>query len=560
MSIKRTYSILLVYGIGLCIFLSGCADDGGWLSPVKITDNIYSDETAVINHNGTKIVFTSDADGDYDIYFTEFSHGRWTAPVKLTFNDMPDDMPEINDSGTAIAYIGGTDDNRKIYFIEFRDGRWQDPVQITSGEENHYFPTMSADGTKITYQSKDLFENRFIWLVERTGGIWQQPVALPTVTDNNMFPVITADGSKIAFYGVNNGYRNIYFLSCQGSVWQGPVDLADNQEQNCQPAINADGTRIVYYSTGEVFLPHVLPGAIADICLLENKKGVWQPPLKIAAGPYYEYDPTIDAAGNLITYAESIPGVSEDVYCTKYSHGSWGSPINLIRGVTLGYRPYLSGNGNTIVYYGTGNVEGVLDMDNEIYVLNYEKRCGTISGQVNDKASNGTPLADVLVVTEPGSYLAKTDDEGTFLLHVPFGTYKIIARKNCFISEVMSDVSVANKNPVTIKMGLSTGGNCAPYPPANPLPEHHSQDISIPVTLHWDCSDPDGDADVTYDVYIGIQTLHHIELHIISGNQKDKTCTVSDLQSFTTYYWKIVARDNSGYETAGPLWNFTTGD
>jgi hypothetical protein len=27
----------------------------------------------------------------------------------------------------------------------------------------------------------------------------------------------------------------------------------------------------------------------------------------------------------------------------------------------------------------------------------------------------------------------------------------------------------------------------------------------------------------------------------------------------TTYYWKIVARNENGLETAGPVWKFTTG-
>ncbi len=300
-----------------------------------------------------------------------------------------------------------------------------------------------------------------------------------------------------------------------------------------------------------------MPGAIADICLLENKNGVWQPPRPIITGPYYEYDPTIDAAGKLITYAESVPGVSEDIYCTKYTHGSWGSPLNLTRGVTLGYRPYISGNGQTIVYYGTGNTTGVMDVDNEIYVLTYEKAFGSISGRIIN-STGAAPLEDVLV-TANAHYIAKTDAGGNFLLRVPRGRYMVTARKNCFLYSAMMDVRVNHGDVINVNLSLSTGGNCAPYPPANPLPEHHSKDIATPVTLHWDCSDPDGDEDVTYDVYIGIQTLHHIELHVISGNQKDKTFIVSDLQPSTTYFWKIVARDSNGYETGGPMWNFTTG-
>ncbi len=556
MNIKYATSTAAVYWVAIFFSFAGCAEEGGWLSPIKITGNNYSDETAVINYDGTRIAYVSDADGDYDIYFIEFSQGHWTAPLQLTHNDTPDTMPAINDAGTAIAYIGGPEDNRKIYFIEFRNGHWEEPVRITSGAENHYFPSMSADGATITYQSKDHVGHRFIWLVERFHGEWQQPVKLPSVTDDNMFPVINADGSKIAFYGLSNGFRNIYFLSRHGAIWQGPAPLAENQQQNCQPAINRDGRRIVYYSTGEVFLPHVLPGAIADICLLENKNGVWQPPVKIAAGRYYEYDPTINAAGDRITYAESVPNVSEDVFVLNCFRDGWESPLNLTGGVTLGYRPYISGNGKTIVYYGTGNVTGVTDLDNEIYLLTNEKVVGTLAGQVVHSTA-AEPLADVLV-TANGQYMAKTDAKGNFLLRVPPGIYVVTARKNCFSSRSISDITVTRDDPVTVNLSLNTGGNCAPNPPENPLPAHRSQNIATTVTLRWNCSDPDGDENITYDVYVGSETLHHVELHSVCGNHHDAACTVSDPQPSTTYYWKIVARDSSGYETAGPLWSFST--
>ena len=90
-------------------------------------------------------------------------------------------------------------------------------------------------------------------------------------------------------------------------------------------------------------------------------------------------------------------------------------------------------------------------------------------------------------------------------------------------------------------------------------PGNGSKDNPVPVTLRWEGSDPNAGDGVTYDVYTGVMTLHHIEFHIVSGNQAETACTVSGLSPRTTYFWKIVARDAGGYETPGPQWNFTTG-
>lgn len=539
--------------------LAGCADDGRWLSPVKLTDNIYSDETAAISSDGRTIVYASDEGGDYEIVLLEFAGGAWQEPRRLTDNDTPDTMPAISGDGSAIAYIGGPADDRKIFFMEHTFGRWQQPVQLTFGIDDHYFPSLNADGTKITYQAKDPAGKRYIWFMERKAGAWQEPRMMQAETDNNMFPVISASGAAIAYYAVNkDGYRDMYSLSFQGGAWQGPFNLTGSQVQNCQPSINADGTKIVYYSTGKVFLPHVLPGALADVFLLENKDGVWQPPLPIATGPYYEFDPTIDATGRRITYSEAVPGVGEHIYATDCVQGIWQAPVNLTRGVTSGFRPFISGNGTTIVYYGTGNVAGVADADNEIYVLTREAYSGSISGRAVN-ATDAAPLAEILVTAAPGQYLTKTDSEGSFELRVPRGTYTVTARKNCFAPAAMPAITVRPGAAAQVDIRLTGGGNCAPHVPASATPGSGSRDNPVPVTLRWEGGDPDAGDGVTYDVYTGVMTLHHIEFHIVSGNQAETTCTVSGLSPRTTYYWKIVARDAGGYETPGPQWSFTTG-
>ncbi|HOK83585.1 MAG TPA: Ig-like domain-containing protein [Pseudothermotoga sp.] len=89
--------------------------------------------------------------------------------------------------------------------------------------------------------------------------------------------------------------------------------------------------------------------------------------------------------------------------------------------------------------------------------------------------------------------------------------------------------------------------NKAPYVPQLISPPDGAESVNIPVTLQWNCSDPDGDS-LTYDVYL---------------NDMKKTTTtlnnyvLNDLSPNTTYNWYVKVSDGSA-TTQGPVWSFTT--
>ncbi len=102
------------------------------------------------------------------------------------------------------------------------------------------------------------------------------------------------------------------------------------------------------------------------------------------------------------------------------------------------------------------------------------------------------------------------------------------------------------------------GENRPPLAPYNPSPSDELVDVATvatSVTLVWDSYDPDGDT-LTYDVYFGTDS----NPKMVSTNQSGKSIGKSNLSHNTTYYWKVVAKDNHGGVTEGPLWKFTTKD
>jgi hypothetical protein len=93
-----------------------------------------------------------------------------------------------------------------------------------------------------------------------------------------------------------------------------------------------------------------------------------------------------------------------------------------------------------------------------------------------------------------------------------------------------------------------------PYTPNNLYPADNATDVSISACLNWIGGDPDVGDTVTYDVYLGTNSTPPL----FSSNQSGTTYCPGTLASNTTYYWKIIATDNHGASTAGPVWNFTT--
>ncbi|MCP4624607.1 MAG: right-handed parallel beta-helix repeat-containing protein, partial [bacterium] len=104
--------------------------------------------------------------------------------------------------------------------------------------------------------------------------------------------------------------------------------------------------------------------------------------------------------------------------------------------------------------------------------------------------------------------------------------------------------------------------NTAPFVPKNPVPDNGTVRVPVlaegepvAVALNWAGGDPNPWDTVVYDLYFG--TAKDSLVNVAEGVETaayDK----AGLKEGTTYYWKIVARDDVGAETAGPVWQFTT--
>jgi hypothetical protein len=110
----------------------------------------------------------------------------------------------------------------------------------------------------------------------------------------------------------------------------------------------------------------------------------------------------------------------------------------------------------------------------------------------------------------------------------------------------------------TTENQCSAGGeNHPPYEPNTPEPADEAVRVTSDngVTLRWSGDDPDPLDTVTYDLHWGTDSQ---SLALTAQDIAAPEYTVTGLNRGVTYHWQIIARDNRGLETSGPVWSFTT--
>lgn len=181
---------------------------------------------------------------------------------------------------------------------------------------------------------------------------------------------------------------------------------------------------------------------------------------------------------------------------------------------------------------------------------------GSISGKVIDLAT-GQPVPGAIVSSIPPTQSVTADGSGTYkMTGVTPGTYNLRAVKSGYNDGTATVAVVAGGNTVAdipISGGGSTG-NKAPIAPHTPVPGDGATIEFNMQQLSWLCSDADGD-ELRYDVYLGKTNPPTTEL---INNTPATHVQASNLEMGVTYYWFVVARDNKGGQTIGPVWRFTT--
>lgn len=223
--------------------------DGSGLE--QITNTPWDEYSSDWSPDGTKIVYQSSegSDPDNQIYLNNLFiiNKDGTNKIKLTFEGTYNGIPRWSPSGTKIVFISNRDGNAEIYTMN-SDGTNQNRLTNNSGYDSS--PTWSPDEKYIAFSSDIDDINREIYLINVNS------LNIQRLTNNNYYddsPKWSPDGSKIAFISNRESDDNdIYIMDINGENIKRLTysTRADDPSSvgNWAPDWSTDGENIVFTS------------------------------------------------------------------------------------------------------------------------------------------------------------------------------------------------------------------------------------------------------------------------------------------------------------------------
>jgi|GEM_PF-2141578 len=185
-----------------------------------------------------KIVFTSDRDGNAEIYSCNADGSNIK---RLTNSTGVDDQAAWSPDGKHIAFVSDRTSIPEIYVMN-ADG--SNVIRRTFTESYSGHPTWSPDGTKIAYSSI-INGNTSIWVVGATSGL---PSLLFDGDTQDDQPAWSPDGTRIAFASNLAGtdhFYDIYTIAPDGTGFiKIPVVKTLGELNYLGPSWSPDGSRL----------------------------------------------------------------------------------------------------------------------------------------------------------------------------------------------------------------------------------------------------------------------------------------------------------------------------
>ncbi len=210
------------------------ADASGVL---RLTENPAFDEEPDWSSDGSKIVFTSSRDGNWEIYVM---NADGSGQTRLTSNPVHDCSPAWSPDGTKIAFVSDCYDGADEIYVMNADGSGL--VRLTNDPADDFSPAWSPDGTRIAFGSmRDGNDNIYVMNAADGSGV----VRLTGGPAGSSLPAWSPDGTKIAFMSSPDGNLEVSIMNADGS---GVLRLTNDPAHDGSPAWSPDGTKIAFDS------------------------------------------------------------------------------------------------------------------------------------------------------------------------------------------------------------------------------------------------------------------------------------------------------------------------
>ena len=228
--------------------------DGSWeiyvmnkdgTGQTRLTNNGKDDWNPAFSADGDKIAFVSNRDGaDFEIFVMNATDnnndGNGDNLKRLTDNSADDIHPVFSPDGQKIAFSSDRDGDSEV-FVMTVNGSGQ--TNLTKNAVSDSQPAYSPNGQKIVFSSDRDDPLGEVYVMDKDGS---KPIRLTNDPESDSDPAFSPDGSKIAFVSFRSGFPNaeIYVVNADGSGT--PTNLTNNSARDLapdwQPVCTINGT------------------------------------------------------------------------------------------------------------------------------------------------------------------------------------------------------------------------------------------------------------------------------------------------------------------------------
>jgi len=200
---------------------------------VRLTNDSWRDRNPALSHDGRKVAFVSNRNGNDDIYVM---NADGSGVAQLTFGPL-DENPEWSPDGTKIAYesnpnIGANFFDFQVWVASAEGTRTR---KITSGTFDVQ-PSWSRDGRRI------FFNRNYEIAVMNSDGTGA--TVLTSLPGYNEWPHQAPNG-RIVFHSSHSGYYHIDVMNADGA---GVTEITTEPANDAWPVWSPDGRFIAFLS------------------------------------------------------------------------------------------------------------------------------------------------------------------------------------------------------------------------------------------------------------------------------------------------------------------------
>jgi len=486
----RQVSLAVILLLGLSVYAFDDEVFAPLSSPTQLTFNTRSDRQPVISSDGSRIAFSSDLNGDFDIFMMN-SDGTNLLP--LTPSNSNDTSPSINANGGKVAFQSASGNDADIFTIN-SDGTGL--LRLTGsrplwGNFDDTDPAISGDGLWVAFVSNDDplglnpegDDEIFLIRTDRTG--------LSQLTVNSRddaTPSISADGGKAAFQ-TNLGTWEIFTVNSDRT---GLTQISNNEGATTQSftvSISADGSSVAYDSAALApassrEMMRVGPEQLSSQVYVASSSGVGQP-RQVSATGGDNFTPSISRDGSRVTYV-STEGGDTEVYVVD-SNGT-GQPVAVTLNTTFDEHPSIDFDGGTVAF--ASNLDGDYEIFAAFSAVIHDVAVTQVAvpRRVGYNAISSNPLQVNVTVTNQGNV-----DE-TVTVEVSFLAGPVLSTQTSPLPTASSRVLTFGVSPEFLALGTYTlVARAIPVVGESDTADNTFVDGTIEVRIPGDV---DGDRDV----------------------------------------------------------------